>query len=67
MQLERSGVSVVIICTDEFTYMAKAQAEASGLPDLRILEIPHPITGVPETLVRQRAKEAFPLLTDLIG
>jgi hypothetical protein len=36
---------------------AKAHAEGLGLPDLAIVSVPDPLSGIAEDLVRLRARE----------
>jgi hypothetical protein len=42
---ERNGRSAILIATDAFAPPARAEAAVLGMPDARIVEIPHPLAG----------------------
>jgi hypothetical protein len=45
----------VVLGTDEFLPLARAQALANGLPDLPVVTVPHPIGGIPDKAVALKA------------
>jgi hypothetical protein len=51
IELEKAGRPAVVVTTTEFRPIAETMAEHFGLPELRIVVLPHPIGGTdPETL-----------------
>jgi hypothetical protein len=48
-------VATVVLGTDEFYPLARAQALANGLPDLPVVTVPHPIGGIPDKAVALKA------------
>ena len=53
IELEKAGRPAVVVTTTEFRPIAETMAEHFGLPDLRIVVLPHPIGGTdPDTLSR---------------
>jgi hypothetical protein len=48
-------VATVVLGTDEFYPLARAQALANGLPDLPVVTVPHPIGGIAEKAVALKA------------
>ncbi len=48
-------MATVVLGTDEFYPLARAQATANGLPDLPVVTVPHPIGGIPEKAVALKA------------
>jgi len=63
-ELEARGVPCVVLGTDEFIPLAKAQVSAQGLPGLPVVTVPHPIGGIPAAVVAARPK---PLSTGAAG
>jgi hypothetical protein len=47
-----------VLGTDEFRPLARAEARAKGLPDLGVVTVPHPIGGIAEELVADKARSA---------
>ena len=45
--MEKRGTPAVTLPTPEFEALARLQAGAMGVPDLRIVTIPHPLGGIP--------------------
>ena len=57
-------MSAVVLATTDFEALSRFQARAMGLPNLRILFIPHPLGGgSPEDAL----KKAGPALETLAG
>ena len=53
IELEKAGRPAVVVTTTQFRPIAETMAEHFGLPDLRIVVLPHPIGGTdPDTLSR---------------
>jgi hypothetical protein len=51
IEFEKAGRPAVVVTTTEFRPIAQTMAEHFGLPELRIVVLPHPIGGTdPETL-----------------
>jgi hypothetical protein len=48
-------VATVVLGTDEFYPLARAQALANGLPDLPVVTVPHPIGGIADKAVALKA------------
>jgi hypothetical protein len=48
----------VVLVTDEFMALASESARDSGLPQLRLVAVPHPIGGVAREELLQRADAA---------
>lgn len=57
--MEKRGIPSVVICTDEFVSLGKSIAEFLGMPTLKIVVIPHPLGGLKQEDVLQRAQGAF--------
>jgi hypothetical protein len=50
---------VLLFCTTPFTPMAKAITEGKGLPGMRILEMDHPLGGIPEAELQPRFEQVI--------
>jgi hypothetical protein len=55
VELEGRGIPTVVLGTDEFLPLARAEAQARGLPHLSVVAVPHPIGGIPPDSVRAKA------------
>ncbi len=53
--IEKSGTPVVAIGTNFFIKQGRWIADAEGLPSLRSIEIPHPLAGLSQEVIRERA------------
>ncbi len=51
-----------MICSDVFEATARFQAKALGLPEARIVIVPHPFSGVDPAEVKKKAESAFGIL-----
>jgi hypothetical protein len=49
-------VPCVVLGTDEFSPLARAQVTAKGLPGLPVVTVPHPIGGIPAATVAGKAE-----------
>ena len=61
----RSGKpAAVVVVTEVFTNLARTAARGHGLPDLRMVALPHPLESRPEAEVRAIARAR---MRDLLG
>ena len=58
MQLESAGVPTVVVTTTQFRALTEQVAQSLGRPDLRILEVAHPLGGTDEATVLSWADAA---------
>jgi hypothetical protein len=65
-QLTKRGLIAAVVCSDSFMKLGKAQAKVFGVPDLPLLQIPHPLGGLAMEQVRERAAAALPQLIRFI-
>jgi hypothetical protein len=56
--LEQQGVPTVVIGTWEFEALARLEAQNRGLPSLPLAMVPHPLGGLREDEVLQKAELA---------
>jgi hypothetical protein len=59
-QLTKRGLVAAVVCSDSFMKLGSAQARVFGVPDLPLLRIPHPLSGLSIEKVRERAETALP-------
>ena len=57
IHLENAGIPAATICTDPFRATAKAMANMWGAPDFPVIYAKHPIGGLDDDVIRQRAVE----------
>ena len=63
-----AGTPTVLVATASFESLAAGVAETLGLPDLRIVSVEHPLGGIDEDAVLDRADAAVePALRLLTG
>jgi hypothetical protein len=55
--LEKEGLPVVVVGTDEFESLARLESKARGLPSLPVVITKHPIGGLKPEQVAARAGE----------
>ena len=60
IDLETLGCPTVVLVTDVFHQTAIAHAEHLGLPDVRIVAIANPLSGISDEEVTQRARAVLP-------
>lgn len=65
-QLTKRGLIAAVVCSDSFMKLGSAQAKVFGVPDLPLLEIPHPLGGLDMDKVRERAATALPQLVKVV-
>jgi hypothetical protein len=56
VKLEALGVPVAVLCTTPFLNAGAAHARLLGLPNLRIVDVPHPLVSLTPAEVRGRAE-----------
>jgi len=65
-QLQKRGLTAVLICSTTFVPLARAQRVAAGVPDLPLVVIDHPLGGIDAEAVHLRAAQALPQLRALV-
>jgi hypothetical protein len=65
-QLRKRGLVTAVICSGPFLKLGQAQARTFGVPDLPLIEIRHPLGGIPLDEVKTRADQALPALIALL-
>ena len=65
-QLRKRGLATAVIYSGPFRKLGETQARIFGVPELPLIEIPHPLGGVSIDEVRERAEVAVPVFVDLI-
>jgi len=60
-------VPAVVIASADFEAFAHSCAQSLGLPQARILVVPHPIGGVPDEILQQRAEDKAEEVLSLFG
>ncbi|MQA86151.1 MAG: hypothetical protein GEV03_16340 [Streptosporangiales bacterium] len=58
---------VILFCTTPFVQMARTVTSALGAPGLRIVEIAHPLGGLREADLQQRADAAIQAVRELFA
>ena len=53
--------------TREFEVLSHTMANNAGRQGLRVLVLPYPLETLPETEVREIAREHFPTLLEVLG
>ena len=65
-ELRKRGLVTAVICSGPFMRLGQAQARTFGVPDLPLIQIPHPLGGLGIEGVQGRAEVAVPQVVDLI-
>src|SRR5215510_4213535 len=65
IELEKAGRPAVVVTTTKFEPIARTMASSFGLPDTRILVLPHPLGGTDEATLRTWADAATDRLIGL--
>ncbi len=65
--LEKRGRPAMVIATETFLSLARAEAAAYGVPDLRIIPIPHPLAGISDAELERYATKAAATIRGLIA
>lgn len=58
---------MVLFCTTPFMQMARTLVTTLGAPNLRIIEVAHPLGGLQEADVRARAKAVTGGVLDMLS
>jgi hypothetical protein len=64
---ERHGVPAAVICSDAFRSTADAIAEVSGAHGYRYLTTPHPVAGLTQAQIRERAETVAAEVAELLS
>lgn len=56
-----------MVVTEVFANLARTAARAHGYPDMRMLVLPHPMEGRPETEVRAIARDRLAELVAMLA
>jgi len=62
IRLEKMGIPTISIFSDHFASFARQLAESHGISDLRILEVEHPIAGLNNDEIEEKALKIVPNL-----
>jgi hypothetical protein len=66
VRLERRGLPTAVVGTEPFLDEALEQAHVLGMPDFRIVLVPHPVQLLGEEELLALADEAFPSIEALL-
>jgi hypothetical protein len=64
VEIERRGIPTVTVFSTAFAKAARIQAAGRGMPDLRLVKIPHPMHTASRDLVTQRADTVIEALAE---
>jgi hypothetical protein len=64
VEIERRGIPAVTVFSTAFADAARVQAAGRGMPDLRLVRIPHPMHTASRELVTQRADTVVDALVE---
>jgi len=64
--LRKRGLTTAVIVSGPFLKLGQSQARVFGVPDLPLIEIPHPLGGLAIDQVRARADHAVPKFVQLL-
>lgn len=65
--MQEEGIPTVLVVSDAFRKLAELQANVKGPADLRLVVIQHPLGGLPEEDVDERARDAAQQFLELLG
>jgi hypothetical protein len=65
-ELRRRGLVTAVVCSGPFMKLGRTQARVFGVPDLPLLEIPHPLGGLRLDEVKGRADVALEQFLKLV-
>jgi hypothetical protein len=65
-ELRKRGLVTAVIYSGPFRKLGETQARIFGVPELPLIEIPHPLGGISIEEVRARADIAVPAFLELI-
>ncbi|MFP7298275.1 UGSC family (seleno)protein [Neobacillus niacini] len=66
MYIENLGIPTVTICSEAFYPLAKAEAEAKGMPELAIVKVPHPLGSVKHDIAEQYGRNITDEVLELL-
>jgi hypothetical protein len=66
VRLERRGLPTAVVGTEPFLDEALEQAHVLGMPDFRIVLVPHPVQLLSQEELLVLADEAFPSIEALL-
>jgi hypothetical protein len=66
VDLERRGTPTATINSDEFVVLGQSEARSLGMPGLPLVTVPHPMGGISEAAVRERAAAILPELVAVL-
>jgi len=64
--LRKRGLTTAVIVSGPFVKLGQSQARVFGVPDLPLIEIPHPLGGLAIDQVKARADHAIPQFAKLL-
>lgn len=64
--LEAHGIPTAVLCTEPFRVTGGAVAEMAGLKDYAFVTLPHPIGSISIDVLKERAKQAAPLVERIL-
>ena len=64
--LRKRGLTTAVIVSGPFLKLGQSQARVFGVPDLPLIEIPHPLGGLAIDQVKARADHAIPQFAKLL-
>jgi hypothetical protein len=64
VEIERRGIPAVTVFSTAFAGAARIQAAGRGMPDLRLVKIPHPMHTASREMVTQRADNVIDALVE---
>ncbi len=67
INLARRGVPAVALVTEEFLPQSVFVAQASGMPDIPRIILPHPIAGTGREAMRKVAESYVPAMLAALG
>ena len=65
-ELRKRGLVTAVICSGPFLKLGQTQARTFGVPDLPLIQIPHPLGGLDLNGVKGRADVAVKQMVELI-
>jgi hypothetical protein len=66
-ELRKRGLVTAVLCSGPFLKLGQNQARTFGVPDLPLIQIPHPLGGLDLNSVRGRADVAVQQIVDLVN
>lgn len=66
VELERRGLTSLLLVTDAFVPLANVIVARQGIPELRLMETPHPIGGRPTSLMPEIGESLVPAAAKLL-